>query len=268
MGFIGSLLIAVVIVAILRNEKTPSMLLLLLLCSADWMLCFSVFVFGVIHLKSNGFSTGKIGCAIFATISLASCMWSMSALAMIAYERHLIFFEKKRLDTKTVIRAIAFLVVFGLVLILWPTLLGNFEIFALQPAKVICALPFFSHRILPLMDSILCVVNIILAASWIGYVYTRIIFEYLQVKNMQVSSLTADDELVQKKPVKETKVLKSCLAITLLFIIWELVQGFPVNPRIEIICNTFALLNSCLSPIFLYMFDQRIRSHIHGLFHS
>ncbi|KAI8906932.1 hypothetical protein EDD86DRAFT_57711 [Gorgonomyces haynaldii] len=286
LGVIGLLFSLLIFVSSIGRTTSPSMILILTLTMADFMFCCAAVYFGIADTIAMRFSTGKIGCLVYANIVMISCYLSITTLGAITLERYNNVVRQKTLTRKGALQILAVLILTSFLFIMTPMLLGHYEVFALMPSHQVCAMVFWDRRAAPLSQAIIALVVILSCAGLMCYAYVVIVMTYFKHKKSRQTGSYKTDLGSQNKSMRteedealelqfERRLLRKCIAISGLYIVcWtpygikgfiELFTERPIDPYWDSFCTILALLNSTLNPVLLYMFDARIKSNISDL---
>lgn len=267
LGFIGLLLLTMILVSILKTGNTSgSMTLVISLCVTDWVLSLTSFVYGSIDISHNGFATGYYGCIINALLSAGMVCSSLLHIVSLSQERYLmIFYQFRFTDSQVYIwTATIWMLSFGLVT--YPFYTGTIATtgYELSPSLMMCTGSWTSNDPIDVAFSSIALFVIFSSIGLNLFAYGRIILAYQYAFKSKLSRV---DNVLQQR--KEKKLVIKAAVLTLSYIIccfpyFSLIvlctiTNQPAPLSLDIIASILLQVNSSLNPMLLYIYDGRIR---------
>ncbi|KAI8909229.1 hypothetical protein EDD86DRAFT_151010 [Gorgonomyces haynaldii] len=280
LGAFGCCFTAIVIYATLRQPKTAQSIIILAMCASDFVMCFTVMLFGSYNLSKGRYAVGIVGCYLNAFVVVSGCFLSLLSLFLFTLDRYMTIIYEKALSVKKS-RILVLLIAFASLVM--PTVAISMPkheyLICLQPSMQICSIAWYSFNpeflwlyVPSLGVLVLCIMCILVAYTHIIY-HLRILKSQLNaMATTQSHAFLYDDQQLIKK---EKKVFQKAVALTVLFIIcWtpyvvgvvvQMITREPLSEIFDAFGTTCASLNSVLNPVLLYLFDPKTREHVKEL---
>ncbi|KAI8908990.1 hypothetical protein EDD86DRAFT_206623 [Gorgonomyces haynaldii] len=276
-AYLGLILSTILFLSCITKESTTSMMLILFLCYADILFCLTCAVFGTLDLAHGSFATGFVGCIIYTLLILSSCFYSILFVSLIALERYAAIVLARPLTKKDIWKLLHINSIVGTASFIIPFALNDYSQFALQSSREVCSNAFWRHEPLPLISTVVCLFVMIGSTIVLVFCYGTILRSYLRLRTSMKDTATSIYDTQSAPPDKsqkdlERRLLIKCIAVSGVYVFFwspytikilvEVITGKPLEVSLDIFCHCFALLNSALNPVVLYVFDARIRTNI------
>jgi 7 transmembrane receptor (rhodopsin family) len=249
-------------------SHTPHQMLILSLCSADYIFCLTSVINISFNLGQGGWLSGQTGlfiCMTSAWVNMTTVIVSTISYTMIALERYCVIFRSlSSHETNTRIIIIVFWILAGITGFAASNSAQKAVIF---PSKIVCgtnsSLGFYA--VYPFFA---------LSPAIMVYCYYSIFKFYSQ---KQVDSRLANQEDSKTIATKERLLFYKLLTITgsflfffmpfILIKIYSMVTQTTISPLADSIRTIFLICNATVNPIILYKYDPQIKNQIDAIFH-
>ncbi|KAJ3346174.1 hypothetical protein HDU91_007123 [Kappamyces sp. JEL0680] len=293
-AIVGTLALTVVLLSTVGRNNSPSTLLVLSLCFADLLYCFSSVIVTAVNISAGGWALGDAGCIISNILVILSCYCSVLSLLSITLERYLSVIRQTILSRRTAIIWIASLWIVSTIIAFLPFMTGNLsDGIALQSAMLICATTWSSRSGPVVFEILLAIVVLLSCVLFMTFAYYCIVAQYIKtvrkldkqsnsdIFNPSLSSsvfstksgglsgsiqLRADEKKLMIKAIVISGSFTIMWTPYMLLIFYCLISGKDVSPLVDSICNCLGLLNSATNPILLFLLDSRIKRNVHSFF--
>jgi hypothetical protein len=266
-GVIGTTTAALVLISNLGKPNSESAKILLSLCVADLIFSFTFVVYSTGNILHGGFCWGLWGCYVNSILLVMSACSSIFTLGAAALERYLAVCKGITLKEKQVALILIITWTYSVVFPLIPFLLGEPSLsIEMEPTHWTCVSNWpgrnLGSRIQGGMALLLFGVN-----------YAVIIFSYYSVyvtfANLAISSSNCQNKIQMEN---QRKVFLKCIVLTGSFIVlWtpystKIVNELLTKRFVEVHWSTIASLcasiSSCMNPLILIKFDNRLHRHL------
>jgi hypothetical protein len=273
MGFSGSVLLTLILVSIFKTQNTErSMKLVVSLCMTDLLYCSTSFVFGIVNVSSQGWAMGYYGCIVNTVLVIGMACSSLLHIVSLSMERYISIFYQIQCNNSQYRVWVMTMWVISTAMVLYPLYTGTQdEGIDLGPSLLVCAGRWSSRKLLPMTFSIVPLVIIFLSTGLNLFVYSRMIISYMKIVKAKESHQTNAQVSIEVFSRNERKLLIKAAFLTIsYFICWApyaaqifiaLISGEPVSRLFDAIGCLGCLLNSCMNPVLLYIYDHRIKKN-------
>jgi hypothetical protein len=268
-GLLGTSTSVLVLVSNLGKPNSESAKLLLSICAADLIFSFTFMVFNTGNILYGGFCWGLAGCYINSILLVMSAASSIFTLGTAALERYLAVCKGITLTNKQVALILVLTWIYSAIVATIPFLLGEPSLsIEIEPTHWSCAAHWpgvnWSSRIQVWMSLLVFGAN-----------YGVIIYSYYSVyQKFSISSGSSPQTQRKHKMHLENqrKVFIKCIILTGSFItlwtpystkiLYEFITKRFVVVAWSTIASVCATISSCVNPLILIKYDNRLHGHL------
>ncbi|KAJ3362891.1 AGAP002444-PA [Kappamyces sp. JEL0680] len=258
LGLVGNLLVLLGA----GESSSPSVILIMSMCLGDFMLCSISFVLALWNASSGGWASGPAGCITDFLVLFVMAFVSVASLFAIAVERYLSVVREIRISRMAAMVSVGAIWFFAALASVIPffapqTIAG---IVGLESSRLICMFLWKSDDPWTMIAKVVAISFLTAAIAGIALCYYHVYRHVkLNYRPSQNSAMSGEEYRVLKMLVVLTSAFFLCWSVYLAMVCYETISKQQSTPLFSATATLLVLTNSIINPIFLAVFDNRVR---------